>query len=123
MSHIYIDDEKQMCTLAYFRQECVTFRKMMGDKSFWAKPIDQRELAQKALGVVYVNLSNEDNSALSEADNQAAINLYEVTMNEYNRRERMLLFDGKANFKTRDEMQRATSSRLGISGQWDDMPH
>lgn len=74
-------------TLDYFYQECSRFRKLMGEKSFWDKPLEIRELAPRALGIVYVNLEPK-----STEENEQGIVLFEITMDEYNRRERFMLF-------------------------------
>jgi len=101
MSHIYIgglgEQNKVICTLDYFRQEVCAFRKLMGEKTFWAMTADRREAAQKAIGIIYVSLSNLDNSTLSEEDNERAIAIYQSAMDEYNRRETLLLFSGRLN--------------------------
>ena len=73
-------------TEAEFNQQVYEFRKLMGDKSFWAKPEAKREIAQKALGQAYFFIRETD----PETINRCAEMLM-TTLGEYSRRELLLL--------------------------------
>lgn len=70
-----------------FFTEVMEFRKLMGDRAFWAKSIDNRNIAKKALGIAYLNTT-------PIADKIADI--YMATMAEYDQREQYLVLGGKA---------------------------
>jgi hypothetical protein len=69
-----------------FFREVLEFRKLMGDVRFWAKSSTERNVAIKALGVVYLNTS--------PASDQVA-SIFEGTIQEYGKRELLLLKAGK----------------------------
>jgi len=72
-------------TIDYFNSEVCQFRKLMGDKAFWTKTPEQRQIAIDGLTYVYLNLSN----STQEEINHAAITL-DSTLTEYTKRESML---------------------------------
>lgn len=79
-------------TIPYFYEEICRFRKLMGEKSFWAKSPEQRELAIRGLGYVFLTLTKEDGSALDKKENEETALTFETTMQEYYMRERIILF-------------------------------
>lgn len=82
-------------TIPYFNEEICRFRKWMGEKSFWAKPPEQRELAIKGLGYVFLTLTKEDGSALDTKEIENVRLTFETTIEEYHMRERIILFGPK----------------------------
>ena len=88
------ENDKNVMTLPYLCEQICEFREMFGDKRFWSGPQEIRDLAIKALSFIYINLGTEDGKALSPENNNKAIHIFDQTMIEYSRRERMLLFSG-----------------------------
>jgi hypothetical protein len=82
-------------TLEYFFSQIVEFRQMFGTKSFWARPIEQREQACFAIGYMFLNLMAEDGSPLAEKQNLHSSQVYDATMREYSSRESILMLSGK----------------------------
>lgn len=72
-------------TKTEFYQQVLEFRKLFGSPEFWAKPSSQRQLALNGFGHVWLNCPDR------EIDDT-----YWATMNEYTRRESMLVMAGKA---------------------------
>lgn len=73
-------------TLEYFNSEVCAFRKLFGQKDFWEKPEEHRELAVKALAFVYFNVKVKD------ADEDERLkSIFKNTMDEYTRRGTMIL--------------------------------
>lgn len=102
-------------TLDYFRSEVCELRKQMGDIRFWHAPPSKRNKARFAIGYEYINLQNADGTALSAEDNERAVAMYEGIMDEFNRRERMLLFAGKLNMYEEDEYEGNQSAEVGAT--------
>lgn len=73
-------------TIDYFRQEVVRFRELMGSKAFWEQPFEKRDRATYTLGLLYVCFEG------TPEENEDVITLYTATIDEYYRRERMILF-------------------------------
>jgi hypothetical protein len=73
-----------------FNQQVTEFRKLMGDKSFWALPSEKRGLAQKALGHVYLSLA----PGTSKAEIDRCAEVLKQTFTEYTSREITLLSIG-----------------------------
>ena len=69
----------------YFISELLAFRELMGDRRFWARPADQRQIAIKAFGLVYFN---------TDPLTETVTNQFEATMREYVIRESMMTRDG-----------------------------
>ena len=67
-----------------FNRELLTFRELMGDKRFWAKPEWKRQIAIKALGVVYANTPPSDR----------VLSHFEAALLEYTKRETLMLRAG-----------------------------
>jgi len=77
-------------TVKEFNEQVVEFRRMFGDKKFWALPSAKREVAQKALGHAYLFLE----PSTSQTDVNICAEHLSNTLTEYNRRELMLLTAG-----------------------------
>jgi len=65
-----------------FFRETLNFRDLMGSKSFWAKTDEERDRAVRGYGFVYTNCPLE----------QVIITTFCATMQEYTKREGMMLF-------------------------------
>ncbi len=72
-------------TREYFLAQICEFRKAMGEKGFWAKTVEIRDRAVKAISFVYFNTKAKD----KEEQNFFAMVL-DSTMQEYSRRGFML---------------------------------
>lgn len=70
-----------------FDQQICEFRKMFGDKSFWALPDAKREKACEALAFCYMHMHLD---TPKEEINRCAMTL-ETTITEYERRKFMLI--------------------------------
>lgn len=80
-------------TIAYFNEEVCRFRQLFGERSFWQKTPEQRQLAVDGLGYVYLNLAHEDGSALTAEETERVAITFDSTMQEYSRREWLVLFN------------------------------
>ena len=78
-------------SVSYFNEEVCAFRKLMGDKSFWAKTPEQRQLAINGLGYVYLNLAHDDGTPLNADETERIAITFDSTMIEYTRREWLVL--------------------------------
>lgn len=67
-----------------FFAQLMLFRGLMGDRTFWAKPPEQRDSAVRGFGFVYTN------SELKPED----IGAFCSTMTEYTKRESMMCLAG-----------------------------
>ena len=65
-----------------FFRELLAFRELMGDRNFWAKSYEKRELAKKGFGITYLNTVPASDQIASH---------FEGTMMEYDKRE-LLMF-------------------------------
>lgn len=74
----------------YFKEELMRFRQLMGDKSFWAKTQDQKDLAIKGLAFIYFNVEPDNGGPVDATFIQQMADLYQNTMNEYARRQTMM---------------------------------
>lgn len=83
--------EQHNLTVAEFNQQVIEFRKLFGDKTFWAKPAPQRNLAIKGFGLAYLFLKPET----PKEDVNRCAEVFQQTMEEYHRRELMLIQMGK----------------------------
>jgi hypothetical protein len=82
---IYMTETEVTFTEAEFNQQVVEFRKLMGEKSFWALPEEKRDLAVKALGHAYFFIREPQPKIERCAD------ILSQTLEEYNRRHLLLL--------------------------------
>lgn len=73
----------------YFMSEICAFRDLMGSKSFWAKSAEHRELALKAISILYLNFKSDN-----PREKEDVINIFIATTEEYTRRESMLMVRG-----------------------------
>ena len=64
-------------TLDYLRQEAVRFMNLMGTKTFWALPIEQRQRAIEGLGYVYLH---------TEGSTDLSFPVFDVMVREYEKR-------------------------------------
>ena len=74
-------------TVEQFHQQVVEFRQMFGNKTFWAKPAEQRKVAIDALGMAYFFLTPDTKQ---EEVNRCA-DLLKQTIGEYQTREFKLI--------------------------------
>ncbi len=72
-----------------FNAQVCEFRKLFGDKLFWAKSSEQRDIAVKALGMAYLFLEKSPQATVDRC-----ADILQQTLTEYNRRELMLLTIG-----------------------------
>ena len=77
----------QHFTVKYFHSQVLELRKLMGEKTFWAKSAEIRQHAVDALGFVFLNLVADDGDTISPEENQKAADIYYNTIDEYSRRE------------------------------------
>lgn len=78
-------------SIEYFNSEIMGFRELMGQKSFWKKTPEQRQIAIDGISYVYLNLANDDGTALTSEDISKAARILESTLSEYSQREFMML--------------------------------
>lgn len=77
-------------TEKYFHEEIVRFRQAMGDKTWWARPEEQRDAWISGLALVYLQIQNDDGSnPKQEQIDKWAVTL-DSTLTEYERRKTML---------------------------------
>lgn len=69
-----------------FNQQVCEFRKLMGDKEFWKKPISSRDIAQQALIYSYFNLRH----TLSVEEMERCATVLQSTLTEYAQRATMM---------------------------------
>jgi len=72
-------------TLEYFNSQVCEFRKLFGQKDFWAKPEAHRDLAVKALTFVYLNVKTKNADETEQLKS-----VFKNTMDEYDRRGTMI---------------------------------
>jgi len=77
-------------TEKYFYEEITRFRKMLGDKLWWEKSIEQRNACIRGLSLIYISAVNDDGSPLSKEQVEKLADHLTATLNEYNRRAFML---------------------------------
>ncbi len=75
-------------TEQYFKDECVRFMKMCGDKTFWQLGQKQRDGALSGLAFVYINLDKNANAELCAT-------FFETASDNYQRRELAMAFYNK----------------------------
>ena len=68
-----------------FYRELLNFRDLMGDRKFWAKSYDTRELAKKGFGITYLNTAPASNEIASH---------FEAALWEYDKREQLMFKAG-----------------------------
>lgn len=81
-------------TVAEFNKQVCEFRKMMGDKAFWAKPSVKRQQALDGLSMAYMFIHNDDGSLPSQETIDSCAVMLDATVQEYSRRETMLISIG-----------------------------
>ena len=62
------------------------FRQHMGQKDFWKRPEQERQVCINALTFVYLNLDNEDGSRPTAQQLETWAAVFEAALMEYNRR-------------------------------------
>lgn len=72
-------------TIDYFNSQVCEFRQLFGQKDFWNKPEEHRELAVKALSYVYFNTKTT-----TPEDEVYLKSTFKNTMDEYNHRGTMI---------------------------------
>lgn len=77
-------------TVKEFHEQVLEFRKMFGDKRFWAKSSAQRNTAQEALSFAYLFLEK----STPQAEINRCASLLTQTLTEYSRREMMMIEHG-----------------------------
>lgn len=75
-----------------FFAQIVEFRKLMGDKRFWEKDIYTRQLAIDGLGHAWLNTRGDNGELPTKEQNDRWAEMHFATIEEYTRRERMVLF-------------------------------
>ncbi len=77
-------------TVDYFHEQVCEFREACGSKLFWQKPAEIRALACKAIGFVFMATERKD-----ESENERLAAVYQSAMQNYLRREFMLIMMGE----------------------------
>jgi len=74
----------------FFKKELSDFRALLGQKSFWSLPDNQRQGALKGLGIVYLRL----HPAILGKEAEKLADWYYSAVDEYTRREILLISSG-----------------------------
>lgn len=74
-------------TEKYFHEEIVRFRQAMGDKTWWARPEEQRDAWISGLALVYLQIQNDDGSNPSHEQIAKWAMIFDATITEYHRRQ------------------------------------
>lgn len=85
--HTVAIDNVSNFSISYFKEEFVRLRGLMGSRDFWNKPDRVRQSALDGFGFVYLNLYNDDGSALTPDQIEHWANVYSATIAEFQRRE------------------------------------
>ena len=78
-------------TEQYFMEEIHRFRKMLGEKSFWARPEEEQDRLISGLSFCYLNVVNDDGSQPDREKIEKLATVFDCTIREYNRRKTFLV--------------------------------
>lgn len=78
-------------TEAYFIEEINRFREQCGLKTFWDKTEEQHEAMISGLSFCYLNITNDDGSQPSREQIDKWANIFDVAIQNYNRRKTFLV--------------------------------
>ena len=73
-------------TEKYFYEELGRFRQAMADKTWWARPEQDRDAWVSGLAFVYLQIQNDDGSNPTREQIDKWAMIFNATMREYNRR-------------------------------------
>jgi hypothetical protein len=77
-------------TEKYFVEELSRFRQHLGDKNWWTLPEDTREACVSGLGLIYLNINNEDGTPITTEQIEKWARWFTQATTDYNARWAMI---------------------------------